>query len=94
MRVAIGFVLAFLIGAGCRFFRIPSPAPPVALPATGPRPWVIWPFIGLLGLVVGVGSTFAIDQRTGEWRAMRTNFRRFLESQPGAEADPGQGGKE
>jgi len=73
---------------------IPVPAPPVPLPAEEPRPWVIWPFIGLLGLVVGVGSTFAIDQRTGEWRAMRTNFRRFLESQPGAEADPGQGGKE
>jgi XapX domain-containing protein len=33
MRVAIGFLLAFLIGAGCRFFKIPSPAPNAILGA-------------------------------------------------------------
>ena len=33
MRVVIGFLLAFLIGAGCRFFRIPSPAPNAILGA-------------------------------------------------------------
>jgi XapX domain-containing protein len=33
MRIAIGFLLAFLIGAGCRFFRIPSPAPNAILGA-------------------------------------------------------------
>lgn len=71
---------------------IPAPVPPVPLPAEEPRPWVIWPFIGLLGLVVGVGSTFAIDQRANEWRAMRMHLRRSFESQPGAETDPGQGG--
>jgi len=76
------------VGAG-----IPAPVRPVPLPAEEPRPWVIWPFIGLLGLVAGVGSTFAIDQRAGEWRAMRAHLRTLFESQPGAEADPGQGGK-
>jgi len=29
MRIAIGLFVGFLIGAGCRFFDIPSPAPPV-----------------------------------------------------------------
>ena len=29
MRVAIGLFVGFLIGAGCRFFDIPSPSPPV-----------------------------------------------------------------
>ena len=33
MRVVIGFLLAFLIGSGCRFFRIPSPAPNAILGA-------------------------------------------------------------
>lgn len=28
MKLLIGAVLAFLIGAGCRFFDIPAPAPP------------------------------------------------------------------
>ncbi len=28
MKLLIGLVLAFLIGAGCRFFDIPAPAPP------------------------------------------------------------------
>src|SRR5262245_15450627 len=29
MRIAIGFVLSFLIGAGCRYFDIPAASPPV-----------------------------------------------------------------
>jgi XapX domain-containing protein len=28
MKVAFGFVLAFSIGAACRWFEIPLPAPP------------------------------------------------------------------
>jgi XapX domain-containing protein len=28
-RIAIGFVLSFLIGAGCRYFDIPAASPPV-----------------------------------------------------------------
>jgi XapX domain-containing protein len=29
MRIVIGFVLSFLIGAGCRYFDIPAASPPV-----------------------------------------------------------------
>lgn len=29
MKVLIGAVVAFLIGAGCRYFDIPVPSPPV-----------------------------------------------------------------
>jgi XapX domain-containing protein len=29
MKVVIGLVVGFLIGAGCRYFDIPSPSPPV-----------------------------------------------------------------
>src|ERR1700739_1206982 len=29
MKIVIGFVLSFLIGAGCRFFDIPAASPPV-----------------------------------------------------------------
>jgi XapX domain-containing protein len=28
-KIAIGFVLSFLIGAGCRYFDIPAASPPV-----------------------------------------------------------------
>jgi len=28
MKLLLGFVLAFAIGAACRFFQIPVPAPP------------------------------------------------------------------
>ncbi len=33
MKAAIGLVLAFAIGFGCRAFGIPSPAPPMILGA-------------------------------------------------------------
>jgi XapX domain-containing protein len=29
MRILIGAIVAFLIGAGCRYFDIPVPSPPV-----------------------------------------------------------------
>ena len=29
IKIAIGFVLSFLIGAGCRYFDIPAASPPV-----------------------------------------------------------------
>ena len=29
MRIAIGFVLSLIIGAGCRYFDIPAASPPV-----------------------------------------------------------------
>lgn len=29
MKVLIGAIVAFLVGAGCRFFDIPVPSPPV-----------------------------------------------------------------
>ena len=29
MKIAIGFVLSFVIGAGCRYFDIPAASPPV-----------------------------------------------------------------
>jgi len=29
MKIAIGFILSFLIGAGCRYFDIPAASPPV-----------------------------------------------------------------
>jgi XapX domain-containing protein len=29
MKFLIGFLISFLVGAGCRFFDIPSPSPPV-----------------------------------------------------------------
>jgi XapX domain-containing protein len=29
MKVVIGLVISFLVGAGCRFFDIPVPSPPV-----------------------------------------------------------------
>ncbi|HTS27566.1 MAG TPA: DUF1427 family protein [Bryobacteraceae bacterium] len=29
IRIAIGFVLSFFIGAGCRYFDIPAASPPV-----------------------------------------------------------------
>lgn len=33
MKVALGFVLAFLIGVGCRVAGLPLPAPPVLIGA-------------------------------------------------------------
>jgi XapX domain-containing protein len=29
IKIAIGFVLSFIIGAGCRYFDIPAASPPV-----------------------------------------------------------------
>jgi XapX domain-containing protein len=29
MKILIGLLISFLVGAGCRFFDIPSPSPPV-----------------------------------------------------------------
>ena len=29
MKVVVGAIVAFLIGAGCRFFDVPVPSPPV-----------------------------------------------------------------
>ncbi len=29
MKIAIGFILSFVIGAGCRYFDIPAASPPV-----------------------------------------------------------------
>jgi XapX domain-containing protein len=29
VKIAIGFVLSFIIGAGCRYFDIPAASPPV-----------------------------------------------------------------
>jgi XapX domain-containing protein len=29
IRIAIGFILSFIIGAGCRYFDIPAASPPV-----------------------------------------------------------------
>ena len=29
IRIAIGFVLSFVIGVGCRYFDIPAASPPV-----------------------------------------------------------------
>lgn len=29
MKILIGVIVAFLVGAGCRFFDIPVPSPPV-----------------------------------------------------------------
>jgi XapX domain-containing protein len=29
MKVLVGAIVAFLIGAGCRFFDVPVPSPPV-----------------------------------------------------------------
>ena len=29
MKIVIGFVLSFIIGAGCRYFDIPAASPPV-----------------------------------------------------------------
>jgi XapX domain-containing protein len=29
MKILIGIIVAFLVGAGCRFFDIPVPSPPV-----------------------------------------------------------------
>jgi XapX domain-containing protein len=28
MKLALGFLIAFLVGAACRYFDIPAPAPP------------------------------------------------------------------
>ena len=33
IRIAIGFVLSFVIGAACRYFDIPAASPPVILGA-------------------------------------------------------------
>jgi len=29
MKILLGAIVAFLIGAGCRYFEIPAPSPPV-----------------------------------------------------------------
>lgn len=29
IKIAIGFILSFIIGAGCRYFDIPAASPPV-----------------------------------------------------------------
>lgn len=29
MKIAIGLLVAFLIGAGCRYFELPAPCPPL-----------------------------------------------------------------
>ena len=28
LKITVGFVIAFLVGAGCRYFNLPVPAPP------------------------------------------------------------------
>ena len=33
VKLAIGLVLGFLIGAGCRWFDVPAPSPPTLLGA-------------------------------------------------------------
>jgi len=33
LRMAIGLILGFLIGAGCRWFDVPAPSPPTLLGA-------------------------------------------------------------
>jgi XapX domain-containing protein len=33
LKIAIGLVLGFLIGAGCRWFDVPAPSPPTLLGA-------------------------------------------------------------
>jgi XapX domain-containing protein len=33
VKIAVGLVLGFLIGAGCRWFDIPTPSPPTLLGA-------------------------------------------------------------
>ena len=47
----------------------PTLAPKVGV--TMPEHWMIWPFVGLLGLIVAVGGTYVVDGRPRELRALR-----------------------
>lgn len=80
-KVPIGLLLAFLIGAGCRFFDVPIPGPPRLLGAL----LVVAMTVGYLAtdkLITGnvhiFGKNVATTQKycggpTGETAASRTN---------------------
>ena len=48
-----------------------EPTPPPKVEVNAPEHWMIWPFVGLLGLIVAVGGTYAVDGRARELRALR-----------------------
>jgi XapX domain-containing protein len=52
MKVMIGLVISFIVGAGCRFFDIPVPSPPV-IPGA----------LLVLSMTVGYSSTNAVLNR-------------------------------
>ena len=52
MKVMIGLVISFIVGAGCRFFDIPVPSPPV-IPGA----------LLVLAMTVGYSSTNAVLNR-------------------------------
>jgi len=58
-KILIGFLVSFLVGAGCRFFDIPSPSPPV-LPGA------------LLVVAVTLGYTVTDRLLTGKDRVATT----------------------
>jgi XapX domain-containing protein len=58
-KILIGFLVSFLVGAGCRFFDIPSPSPPV-LPGA------------LLVVAVTLGYTVTDRLLTGKERVATT----------------------
>ena len=52
MKIMIGIVISFVVGAGCRFFDIPVPSPPV-IPGA----------LLVLAMTVGYASTNAVLNR-------------------------------
>ncbi|MGA2110600.1 MAG: Ig-like domain-containing protein [Anaerolineales bacterium] len=44
-----------------------------ALPSP-PEHWIIWPFVGMLGLITAVGTAYAVDGRPKELRALRRSL--------------------
>jgi hypothetical protein len=79
MKIAIGFVLSFLIGAGCRYFDIPAASPPV-IPGTI-LTFFLWRGLrrGCVGNSQVTATSFAIASGAGQyWRArLRAHSTKF-----------------
>ena len=65
MKIVIGFVLSFIIGAGCRYFDIPAASPPVIpgaliVLAIAVGPLLVAPSGGVLGAALHLPLCVAI----------------------------------
>lgn len=49
----------------------PEPTPLRVARVTQQQHWMIWPFVGLLGLIVAVGGAYSVDRPPRELKELR-----------------------